>query len=284
MEAKTKNGIILTDKNIPDIHLSPSQMNMFSRCQQAWVYRYVNPKISIPPTKALTAGSVYDDALTNQYNQKIKTGVDLTEQEVLDIADTSFSIREDNTEWFGESPVETKDTVIDLLKTYMGAGIKEYIQPVAVQKMYDVHFTGMEWTMKGISDVETDDGYIIDNKTTGKTPKEDPELVDQGHKLQMDTYAIAKKYTEGVHTAEKRRLDYAVKLKTPKIIQVELPPLTEEDVKYFRNKVSRQFQQMQLLREGKMKPDMDRSHFMCSQRQCGYWELCIKENGGTVKK
>ena len=28
-------GIILTNKEIPDIHLSPSQMNMYSRCQQA---------------------------------------------------------------------------------------------------------------------------------------------------------------------------------------------------------------------------------------------------------
>ena len=73
-EVKTKGGIIITDKDsIPDIHLSPSQMGMYSRCQQQWFYRYVHPKISIAPNKNLTAGSVYDDALTNNYNQKIKT-------------------------------------------------------------------------------------------------------------------------------------------------------------------------------------------------------------------
>lgn len=283
-EVKTKGGIIVTDKEIPDIHLSPSQMGMYSRCQQAWYYRYVYPKISIPPNKNLTAGSVYDDALTNNYNQKIKTKTDLTQQEILDIADTSFSIREDETEWYGESPIETKDTVMRCLKEYMETGMSEKIQPIAVQKLYDVHFEGMDWTMKGISDIETEDGYIIDNKTTGKTPSRDLEQIDQNHKFQMDVYAISKKYTEGITEGEKRRIDYVVKLVNPKVISLELPPLTAQDAQYFKKKVSVQFQQMELLRSGKIRPDTNRSHFMCSQKQCGYWQLCLKDNGGTIKK
>jgi len=284
MAVKTKGGIILTDKdNIPDYHLSPSQMGAFSRCQQQWYYRYVNPRISIPPNKNLTIGTVYDDALTNNYYQKITTKKDLTKQEILDIADTSFSLREDETEWFGESPVESKDVVMRCLKVYMEQGYMEHIQPVEVQKSYEVHLEGMGWTMKGFSDIETEDG-IIDNKTTGKTPKPDHELVDQSHKLQLDWYTIAKKYTEGVDKAEYRRIDYVVKLENPIMVSIELPPLTPEDVKYFQNKVTAQFQQMTFLREGKMKPDTNRSHFMCSQKQCGYWELCIRDNGGTVKK
>lgn len=275
-------GIILTNKEIPDVHLSPSQMNMYSRCQQAWYYRYILG-MKTPPTKHLTAGSVYDDALTNNFQQKIKSKVDLTEQEILDIADTSFSIREEETEWYGDSPAETKDTVISLLKEYVETGIGEKIQPAVTQKLYDVHFEGMAWTIKGFSDVEEVNGRIIDNKTTGVTPSTDINKLDQGHKLQMDIYAIAKKYSEGVEEGNLRRLDYAVKLKAPRIIQIELPPLTPEDVKYFQKKVSAQFQQMELLRNDQMKPDTNRSHFMCSQKMCGYWTRCVKDNGGTVK-
>ncbi len=281
-EIKNKNGIILTDKTVPDIHLSPSQMNMYSRCQQAWYYRYILG-MKTPPTKHLTAGSVYDDALTNNFQQKIKSKVDLTEQEILDIADTSFSIREEETEWYGDSPAETKDTVISLLKEYVETGISEKIQPAVTQKLYDVHFEGMGWTIKGISDIEEVNGRIIDNKTTGVTPNKDINKLDQGHKLQMDIYAIAKKYSEGITEGNLRRLDYAVKLEKPRIVQIELPPLTPEDVKYFQKKVSAQFQQMELLRNDQMKPDTNRSHFMCSQRMCGYWTRCIKDNGGTVK-
>jgi len=192
-------------------------------------------------------------------------------------------LREDETEWFGESPVESKDVVMRCLKVYMEEGYMEHIQPVEVQKAYEVHLEGMDWTMKGFSDIETEDG-ILDNKTTGKTPKSDPEYVDQSHKLQLDWYTIAKKYTEGVDKAQYRRIDYVVKLENPIMVSIELPPLTPEDVKYFQNKVTAQFQQMTFLREGKMKPDTNRSHFMCSQKQCGYWELCVRDNGGTVKK
>lgn len=273
--------IILTDKELPDIHLSPSQMNMYSRCQQAWVYRYIFG-MKTQPTKHLTAGSVYDDALTNNFQQKIKSKVDLSEQEILDIADTSFSIREDETEWYGESPAETKDTVIGLIKEYVETGVAESIDPAVTQKVYDVHFEGMDWTIKGISDVEEVNGRIIDNKTTGASPSTDLHKLDQGHKLQMDIYGISKKYTEGGDWAP-RRLDYAVKLKTPRIVQIELPPLTPEDVKFFQKKVSAQFQQMEMLRQDKMKPDTNRTHFMCSQKMCGYWRRCVKDNGGTVK-
>lgn len=284
-QVKTKNGIFLTDKdNIPDIHLSPSQLNMFSRCMQSWYYRYVDPKISIPPTKHLTAGSVYDDVLTNNYQQKITSKADLSAQEFLDIADTSFHIREDETEWFGDSPAETKDTIVGLVRAYIEDRIPETIHPVAVQKIYHVVFDGMDWSMKGISDVEEEDGSIRDHKTTGKTPSSDPDQIDQAHKLAMDFYTIAKKYTEGADQAEKRRLDYAVKLNTPKIIQIELPPLTPEDAEYFKSKVTAQFGIMELLRKGTIRPDTNRSSFLCSQRQCGYWQLCIKDNGGTVKK
>lgn len=275
-------GIILTNKEIPDIHLSPSQMNMYSRCQQAWYYRYILG-MKTPPTKHLTAGSVYDDALTNNFQQKIKSKKDLSEQEILDIADTSFSIREEETEWYGDSPAETKDTVISLLKKYVETGIGEKIQPAVTQKLYDVHFSGMGWTIKGFSDIEEVNGRIIDNKTTGVTPSTDLNKLDQGHKLQMDIYAIAKKYSEGVEEGNLRRLDYAVKLKSPSIIQIELPPLTPEDVKYFQKKVSAQFQQMELLRNDQMKPDTNRSHFLCSKKLCGYWTRCVKDNGGTVK-
>lgn len=274
--------IILTDKEIPDIHLSPSQMNMYSRCQQAWYYRYILG-MKTPPTKHLTAGSVYDDALTNNFQQKIKSKVDLSEQEILDVADTSFSIREEETEWYGDSPAETKDTVMSLLKEYVETGISDSIEPAVTQKLYDVHFENMAWTIKGFSDVEEVNGRIIDNKTTGVTPSTDLHKLDQGHKLQMDIYAIAKKYSEGVEEGNLRRLDYAVKLKSPRIVQIELPPLTPEDVKYFQKKVSAQFQQMELLRNDQMKPDTNRSHFMCSQKMCGYWTRCVKDNGGTVK-
>lgn len=282
-EVKTKNGIILADKEIPDIHLSPSQINMFDRCTQQFYYRYIDPKISIPPTKHLTAGTVFDDTLTNNYNQKIKSKVDLPVSDLLDIADTSFSIREDETEWFGESPIETKDTIMGLVKAYSESGISEAIQPVAVQKLYEVKFEGLDWILKGYSDLETED-TIIDNKTTGKSPSPNIEQIDQSHKFQLDCYTIAKKYTEGVGEAEKRRIDYAVKLKTPKIVTVELPPLTEADAQFFKKKVSVQFEMMQALRKGAIRPNPNRNHFMCSQKFCGYWELCLKDNGGTVKK
>jgi hypothetical protein len=135
-------------------------------------------------------------------------------------------------------------------------------------------------------DLETEDGYIVDNKTSSRTPSRSRETgeykIKNDYKFQMLSYSIASKMKNGVESGNKLRLDYAIVNKSPKIVQIEVPPPGPDDFKWFRNITAITFQRMELLRTNEVEPLPNRDNFLCSKKWCGYWAECIRKYGGDV--
>lgn len=293
--ANNKNGvIILPDEDTiinagvpdPSKNLSPSKIRMLKRCEAAFYYRYIIG-IKMPPTSALTLGSSYDDALTTCYNHKInsKGKDDMKASDVIDAFLTSFNMRSENTEFKDdELPGQIKDIGVKITRKYAET-LALKVNPLEVQKKYEIQFPNVDWKFIGISDLIETDGRIHDNKTTKKSPtyKNGKFILDDETKFQMLSYSVAEKMQRGPDAGNTMFVDYAVKTQIPKLIQVEVPIPIESDFKYFKTMTSSAYQRILLLKNGMIKPIPNRSNFLCSRYQCAYWADCEKDFGGTVK-
>ena len=173
------------------------------------------------PQPKTVLGLSYDDTLTTNFEQKIVTQEDFQKDELIDVYDTAFSNRKDDIEW--NSPMErseTKETGRKIIER-VATGIEtvridaqgrernlgftkplEKMNPVAVQKKREVLYENAPWVMVTISDYEgTEEGedIIVDHKTTAKSRHD----AKAEHIFAMDSYAIAKRYTEGVDKAKR---------------------------------------------------------------------------------
>jgi hypothetical protein len=277
-----KDGIVLTDKTIEDIHLSPSQINTFKRCQAVWYFRYIKG-IKTPPSAAMMLGSCFDDAVSTNYDQKIQTKEDMKTDDVIDAFNKSFGIRKDETDFTLDSKEDTRNDGQRLIKEYQRE-VAPSIQPTAVQRRYDLKFEGVDWKLVAISDVETED-LIIDNKTSARSPAEDKKnggyTLSPDHLFQIYTYGIARMKIDRV--VPKLRIDYSIRTKVAKIIQAIVKDITQPDIDYFNKITGITYRQMELLRQDIMPPLPDRGNMLCSKRHCGYWQECQKLFGGNIK-
>ena len=308
-KAKTKEGVIILPNSDDIEHLSPSQINTLNSCEAKWYFRYVEG-IKTPPSAALTLGSSYDDAQSTYYTKKIEKD-ELTVDQVVDAFVTSFDHRKPDTEWTNdENPDEIRSTGIGLVKEYQKV-IAPDIEPVSVQKKYQVRFKGVDWELIGFADLETIDGTIKDNKTSKRTPTKriikwdsmdtieqdiwkslgysdeswDPERyeISPEHFFQMLSYSIAEKMLNGDQAGNKLRIDYAIKTVKPKIVSAEIPPPTSADLKLFQHVTAHAKIKMDLIKSGELPPMPNRSSYLCSQRWCGYHSVCMQMFGGYVK-
>src|SRR5580700_2286114 len=69
--------------------LSPTQLEMFSRCGEQYRRRYIEHEI-IPPGIAMAKGKGFHAGAEHNMRQKLETGVDLSVAEIVDVAVTSF--------------------------------------------------------------------------------------------------------------------------------------------------------------------------------------------------
>jgi len=283
MEEKAINGVtMLPPKEERDegSHLSPTKMAMLKRCEVQFAYRYLQG-LKLPPSVALITGSAYDDSLTTNYRQKITSEVDLPVSDVVDAFCTSFDVRKEEAEVMEWDDIDAiRDIGVGLVRLYQKT-ISPNIHPAETQKEYAVHFPGVDWYLKGFSDVIEKDGTIRDNKTKGKTPS---KSIEPDHHFQMMCYSIAEKMEHGPEAGNKLFLDYAIKTKVPKIIQVEVPAPTDNDMRYFQHITSTVQQRIEQLKSGELAPITGRNQILCSRKFCGYWSLCERDHGGTVKE
>ena len=279
---KGKGGIILTNKELPDNTLSPSQINTLESCEFKWFQRYVEG-IKIPPDVNLMFGSSIDDAFTNNYYQKIESKVDMPKSDILDVFSTAFETRKlESVIEPGTNLGKLKEMGYGLLDASYLALMKQ-VKPVNVQVEYNVKFPGVNWVLMAVADVE-EKFSTRDVKTTARTPSKvgNRYVVSPYYRFQLTTYSIARQFTE-----KKQRFDlyddFLVKTKTPKIVSVKLPPLTDRDIKFFQKKTEQSFAKMEALRNGVIPPGTNRDHFLCSRSKCGFWTICEKANGGRVR-
>lgn len=123
----------------PEKHLSFSQIDNYRRCSWRWYLKYVL-RWEDRPSLDLVRGKAGHTALERDHLRKIKTGQNITREELLDtfsdaydghlteLAPTDFSADDD--------PGKTKDDTAQVLTVYSGKAAKG-INPVAVELAID---------------------------------------------------------------------------------------------------------------------------------------------------
>ena len=246
-------------------HLSASQINTYLRYPMQYYYRYIRD-LKLPPKSVLTLGSSVHAGIAHNYTQKKETKKDLKIDEVLDAYSQSWELGIKETEWQkDELPGKIKDQGIDVLKVYHQE-ISPKIQPIEVEQKYEINFGNVDYTFVGYMDLLDDKGRIVDHKTTARTPSK----ISSDHRLQLTGYSLLHLVSKGKQE-KKVRIDYMVKNCKAKVV-------TLED-KIRRADIDRLLKLMGYVSKAiEQKMFYPQPHnFMCSAKNCGYWELCHKE-------
>lgn len=282
--AKNVNGVLIIPREEDVDTISPSKVNTLFECQAKWAYRY-RDNLKIPPAATLSFGSSFDDAISTNLSQKIKTKRDLPVDDVVDAFITSWSIRKEETDFAkDEDPSAMQRQGIGLIKKYQEK-IAVNIDPLEVQKEYEVSFKGVTWKLKGYADIKETNGAIRDTKTAKKSPakKEGLYQIDPAYRFQTLCYSVAEKSLYGPLAGDLIFFDFGIKTKNARVVSVQAPPTTAGDLKFFQQITHRAVEQMNMILQDKLLVLPNRKSYLCSQKYCGYWSRCINDYGGEVK-
>ena len=262
-------------------HISHSQVGMWFRCQAQWWFRYIQ-KEKIPPPGPMYFGIKFDDAATTyNYMPKIKTHKDLPIPQVQDHFVAEFDAGKDDADWGAKSADLYREAGPVLIKQHL-TEISPAIQPISVQERVEIRPKGWDSTIITITDIATK-SEVLDVKTCGKSPSKDKEtglhLLSPDHTQQAIMYNLAFRAQHKRDPVTHRNIYHVVK-KAPEIVQVEMIVTPEHEAftlsvfKMVRDQIEAS------KTSGIFLPN--RSHMMCSQKQCGYWNLCHAKFGPTI--
>ena len=247
-------------------------MNMLSRCgAQFEMYMALGPR---PPRAAMIEGSATHDGIEANLRRKIETGELLHEDEVLDLTRDAIISRIDR-EGLTLSPDEAdvgikkivggmQDMAVSLVKVHHHDAAP-LIEPVNVERSWELDISGTAHKLAGRIDIETTTG-IRDTKTTKIAPSQDK--ADTSDQLTM--YGMAKTVLDGGKIDDLTfDLDYLHKLKTP-LYKPFTTRRTEADVQALLMKISQAFK---VIDSGMFMPT-SRENWWCSPQWCGYYDVC----------
>lgn len=246
-------------------YLSITQINAYLRCPLTYYFRYIKGLV-IPPKSALTFGKAIHSGLEHNYSQKKDTHRDLKADEVCQVFSENFDFLKKETLWGPEEkPGELKDEGVGIIRKYHKE-IAPTIQPVQVEEKFEVKFDNFPYKFRGIIDLIDDKDLIIDHKTT----KRSPTLNQIQKDLQVTAYSLGHRVKYG-KVEKGLRFDYIVRNKTPKIVQLSLTK-TQEDIERFLKLIG------YIVKAIDQKLFYPQPHnVLCSEKSCGYWEICKKE-------
>ncbi len=247
-------------------HLSFTQLNMFLRCPRQYEFRYVHG-LKVPPSGAMVQGRVWHQTLELNYRQKIDSERDLALGEMQEFFAAQFDEALAGEEVLfeaDEAPGQLKDQGTAIVAVHHQA-IAPNVRPLLVEEKFTVNL-GPEcpFDLVGVWDLVERDGTIADNKSYGKTPRQE----DLDKDLQFTTYALGFRATRG-EMEPGLRMDAVVKTKTPKAVQLHTAR-TNEDCRWLLHLIE---QVGTAIETGIFYPNPQGWH--CSPRACGYWSRCL---------
>jgi hypothetical protein len=218
----------------------------------------------------MSLGSSFHAGIGYNYGQKLETREDLKIDEVLDAFSTDFDERMHETALYeGEFPWTFKDQGVGLLREYHKV-ISPGVQPVSVEREFEIPFENKPWTYTGRIDLVDDSNTVVEAKTIGSTPPR-PQTAHRGQTIG---------YAAGLRSEGQKesgaRIDYAVKNKTPKVVSYEFR-VQNAEVEFFLEQVART---AHMIENEMFLPN--RNHMYCSHRMCGYATRCEQVCKGIV--
>src|SRR5262252_7216201 len=192
----------------PGEMLSPTQANTYLNCSARWRFKYI---LDLPDPAG--GGAVRGTAVHRavEYYMRAKmSGIVLNAEDVMDEWDMIWDEAASNGEFLGHEDVEAlKASGAHLASKYLREAAPE-IRPRAVEVPLTGVINGV--AVRGIADIVTVEGTVIDIKTTSRKPSG----VSGDHALQLATYVALLDDTNG-----QARIDSLVSTKEPQLIQIE---------------------------------------------------------------
>lgn len=237
---------------LPQDHLSPTQIGMWLRCGEQYRRRYVLGE-RLPPPGAIVQGTAVHAAAEVDLKHYLDKQEHLTEADVADIAASAFDSAAEDAEFQeGEEPGQLKDESVSLATTWRRE-LAPQVNPVAVEAEWSRDVGDIK--LVGRVDVEESE-KVWDWKTAGKRPSKGTAQSS----FQFRAYAAA--------TGKKVSAGYLIKNKTP-VTEVqeadfgpEVVPVVDETVR----------QVASAIRAGIFPPRTD--GWWCSPTMCGYFATC----------
>ena len=251
--------------------LHVSGIQMLSRCGIQFERRYLNGE-KLPPGVAITIGSAVDRTVTDDLSRKIESGELLPAEAIRDYArdhcselwDRGIELEDEYAELGADKARATAIDASVALASLHHEKAAPRIEPTHVQRRWTLDISGFALQLAGAIDIQEGLTAIRDTKTSGKSPN--AGAADRS--LQLTTYCLAVRQHDG-RVPDKVALDYLVRTKTPKLVQLES---TRTDA-HFRHLFARIEQAARCIESGIFTP-ADPDHWACSKQFCGYWQTC----------
>jgi hypothetical protein len=257
-----------------DLKLNQSQVEQFLRCREQW--RRVNlEKERIPPPFAMIRGTAVHAGAEANFSQKIATGVDLPEKDVVDISVDSVqsTIRKDGVSLDDEEKArglavvqnEVEKRVADFARLYSNEVAPAY-QPTEVELRAELKVEDGLFLHGRIDWIDSEDG--VNDLKTGSSSLWTPDAVASS--IQLSFYWL---------------LFLAAKLRQPKRARVELlvdkklPERKRLETTRQRDDLVALFENVKAIaasiRAGIFTGAYgQKGAWYCSKKSCGFWSSC----------
>jgi putative RecB family exonuclease len=250
---------------LPAEVLSPTQATQFLNCPAKWYFKYFLD-LEEPATSATALGRAFHETIAHNFRRKIETRTDLSVDESLEHFRTALGQHLEHTALRrDEHPVELMDLGAAMIEKYMREAAP-LIQPAAVETRVSGVIGGVK--IQGFVDLLDVDGRIVDSKSALKPMKG----LSHDHRFQLTSYVMITPQATGAC-----RLDTVTKSRTVSLVQKTFD-VNADDRRYAEN-IYPMVQDS--IREGIFVPRS--SSALCSRGYCGFWRVCEREFGGSVR-
>lgn len=257
--------------SFPVKHLSPSSINMFSRCGRQFMYRYLEGLVIPPAISAVRGTAAHTGVEVNLLNM-IQTGAPAP----LEAVETACQEKV-NSEWEkgvrllpeeqgqaeGKLRGEAVDGAIRLARTHHKE-IAPNLKPVSIERWWELTVPYLPCTVKGRIDLQEERG-LRDLKTGKAYPLDD--AADRSP--QLTWYAMAVHALDGT-PPEYVSLDHLILTKTGVTYR---PQTAKRDVVDFTREIKRAQLAAHMI-EDNIFPAATPDQWCCSPKWCGYWNRC----------
>jgi hypothetical protein len=252
-------------------YISPSQLDMYTKCGEQYRRRYIE-KHKIPPGIALIKGSSVHGAAALNYQQKVESKTDLPTKSIVECSVAAFEnitkadgvLLSEEEESVGQAKVlgDAKDSTARMAGEF-AEKIAPTRQPVAVEITQRIEIPESPYDLLGILDQEYTEG--LGDLKTGKK-KLSQEDIDKS--IQFSFYALTFKAR---HKKDPRIfIDNVTDGKSGASSNQMETSRNGADYKVLVNRINNMIGG---LRAGIFTP-APVGAWWCSDRFCGYWKTC----------
>src|SRR5262245_10161371 len=248
----------------PTEYLSPSQAATFLGCSAKHWFRY-GIGLRDPAGGGAVRGKAVHQVIEYALAAKM-AAVELGPADLADAWDRAWDLAAEGAEFHAFDDIEAlKASGALLTHKYIREAVPA-MEPAAVETPFAGEIAGVR--VRGMADIVTKDGTVIDLKTSGRKPAG----LSADHALQLATYVALAPGATG-----SARIDTLVSTKDPQLVQIEHTPGAAG-----RRLVERLYPLVAEGIRGRLYTP-NRNSALCSRRDCNCADACEREFGGSVE-